>query len=287
MEKKIIGTICVISLMLVFLGTSVNADHEEISTADYIISQNCNECPINITVHDAWDLLTDTGNGIQIPIDVRSEQEWNYGFIDTPYPECPRWYVYEEFQYNATFLQWFIDEYAGQELVIYCASGMRSKIVSSILCDTGFTGIVNNMLGGINAWKDEGYPIRNNTPPAAPDLNGPTNVKVNTPTNYMFSTTDLESDVVYYWIKWCEDNITEWDGPYASGEEVVFIHSWCHKGTFTIKAKAMDFYGYEGNWTELEIIVPRNKIVNRPLIQFLQSHPNLFPILQKLLLIIK
>ena len=91
--------------MLVFLGSSVNASNEEISTADYKISQNCNECPINITVHDAWDLLTDSGNGIQIPIDVRSEQEWNYGFIDTPFPECPRWYVYDEFQYNETFFE--------------------------------------------------------------------------------------------------------------------------------------------------------------------------------------
>ena len=140
------------------------------------------------------------------------------------------------------------------------------------------------MLGGINDWKVEGYPIRNNTPPAAPDLNGPTTVKVNIPTDYTLSTTDTESDVVYYYIDWCGDCVTEWDGPYASGEEVVFTNSWCDKGTFTIKAKAKDFYGYEGNWTELEIIVPRNKIINRPLIQFLQSHPNMFLILQKMLL---
>ena len=220
MEKKIICQLCMISLMLVFLGASVNASNEEISTANYKISQNCNGCPINITVHDAWDLLTDTGNGIQIPIDVRSEQEWNYGFIDTPYPECPRWYVYDEFQYNETFLQWFINEFADQELVIDCASGMRSIIVSSLLCDANFTGIVYNMLGGINDWNDEGYPTRYNTPPVAPDIDGPKNVKVNTPTDYTLSTIDPESDVVYYWMKWGEDNVTEWNRPYATGEEV-------------------------------------------------------------------
>ena len=163
MVKKIILTFCVIGLMLGFLGTSVNAIKEEISFAESKISPNCQQCLINITVHDAWALLTDTGNGIQMPIDVRYEQEWEIGFIDTPYPESPRMYNYEEFEYNASFLQWFIDEFAGEELVIYCSGGTRSLIVSNVLCNAGFTGTVYNMLDGITDWIKEGYPIRNNT----------------------------------------------------------------------------------------------------------------------------
>jgi len=284
MEKKLIITICGISLMLVFSGPIVNAGSKEILNKNEIIPQNFNECLINITVHEAWDLLTDTGNGIQIPIDVRSKQEWNSGFIDTPYPECPRWYVYDEFQYNVTFLQWFIDEFADQELVIYCAGGHRSLLVSNILCDSGFTGTVNNMLGGINLWKNEGYPIRNNIAPEAPDINGPTQVNVDTPTDYILSTTDLESDVVYYWIKWCDDCTTEWDGPYESGEDVVFTNSWCHKGPFTIQAKAMDFYGLESDIRELEITVPRNKAINLNLIDMLfERFPQVVTMLKYLL----
>jgi rhodanese-related sulfurtransferase len=269
MVKKLIITVCIISLLLIFSGTIVNAGNVETSKFNEINLQNLDECPINISVHEAWELLTDTGNGIQIPIDVRYEQEWEYGFIDTPYPECPIRYDYDEFDYNETFLQWFINEYSGQELVIYCASGGRSRIVSNVLCDANFTGIVYNMLGGINDWKDVGYPIRNNTSPAAPELNGPTTVKVNTPTDYTLSTTDLENDAVFYWIQWCEDNITEWDGPYESGEEVVFTNTWCHKGTFIIKAKAMDFYGFESEITELEITVPRIKMINLNLLDIL------------------
>lgn len=269
MEKKLTITICGIFLMLVFSGTITNAGSEEISNTNEIILQNFNDCPINITVHDAWELLTDTGNGIQLPIDVRYEEEWNFAFIDTPYPECPIRYEYDEFQYNASFLQWFIDEFAEQDLVIYCASGGRSRIVSNILCDANFTGIVYNMLGGINDWKDEGYPVRNNTPPAAPDINGPTTVKVNTPTDYTLSTTDPESDVIYYWIKWCDNCTTEWDGPYESGEDVVFTYTWCHKGTFIIQAKAMDFYDLESDITELEITVPRNKAISLNLLDIL------------------
>ena len=269
MVKKLIITVCLISLMLIFSGTIVNAGSKEKSNLNEITLQYFNQCPINITNHEAWELLTDTGNGIQTPIDVRYQQEWEYGFIDTPYPECPIRYEYDEFQYNASFLQWFIDEFAGQELVLYCASGGRSRIVSNVLCYANFTGVVYNMLGGINDWKDEGYPIRNNTPPAAPELNGPTTVKVNTPTDYTLSTTDLESDVVYYWIDWGDDNVTEWDGPYASGEEVKFTNTWCNKGTFTIQAKAMDFYCLESEISELEITVPRNKLINLNLLDIL------------------
>jgi rhodanese-related sulfurtransferase len=263
--------------MLVFSGTIVNAGSEYISNSNEIITLNFNDCPINITVHEAWDLLTDTGNGVQIPIDVRYEQEWIYGFIDTPYPECPIRYEYDEFQYNASFLQWFIDEFQGKELVIYCAGGGRSRLVSNILCNSSFTGVVYNMLGGINNWKMEGYPIRNNTEPEAPDINGPKQVNVDTPTDYILTTTDFENDVVYYWIKWCDDCTTEWDGPYESGEEVVFTNTWCHKGTFTIQAKAMDFYGFESNTTELEITVPREKTFDlNPLNMLFERFPQIF-----------
>ena len=284
MENKLILTISGICLMLVFSGVTVNAGQEELSTIVDIKSQNYSECPINISVHEAWDLLTDTGNGIQIPIDVRYEIEWEEGFIDTPYPECPIRYEYDEFAYNETFLQWFIVEYAGQELVIYCSGGHRSIAVSNVLCNAGFTGTVNNMLGGINTWKAERYPIRNNTAPEAPEINGPTEVKVDTPTDFIFSTTDLESDVVYYWIKWCEDSITEWDGPYESEEEIIFTNSWDQTGTFTIKAIARDFYGFESDMTEFEVTIPRSKAFNSNLLGLLfERFPYAFPIIGKFL----
>ena len=31
---------------------------------------------IDITVEEAWEMLNDTSNGIQYPIDVRSDSEW-------------------------------------------------------------------------------------------------------------------------------------------------------------------------------------------------------------------
>jgi rhodanese-related sulfurtransferase len=268
--KKIVLAIIVIGMMLVSAGISVNAKKSEYNNLNSM-SLGLNDCPINITVEEAYNMLTSTADGIQMPVDVRRADEWVTGFIDTPWPECPIWYIKDLFQ-NETGLQNFMDMYDGQDIILYCKGGYRSLIVAYILCDAGFTGTVYNMLGGITAWIAEGYPIRNNTQPDAPNIDGPTNVKVNQKIEYTFSATDHESDVVYYWIKWCDDDChdeIEWDGPYASGEEVVFNNSWCHKGTHIIQAMARDFYGNESNVTEFEVTVPRSKSIEFKIIQLL------------------
>ncbi len=257
--KKLIIAICVIGMMLVTSGVSISATSEYLSYNS--MPQKLNDCPMNITVHEAWDMLTDTGNGIQIPIDVRRENEWNSGYIDTPWPECPIWYEKDLFQ-NETWLPIFMEMYDGKDIVLYCKGGYRSYLVSILLCDAGFSGIVYNMLGGITDWIAQGYPIRNNTQPEAPTIDGPTTVNVNQPIDYTFSTADAENDGVYYWIDWCgEGHCGEWRGPYASGDEVTFNHTWEKKGTYLIKVKVKDFYENESDLTEFEITVPRNKVV--------------------------
>ena len=117
---------------------------------------------IDITVDEAWDLLNDTSNGIQIPIDVRTEDEWKTEHIDTPYPENPRHHDYFEWSDSNVF-QEFISTYNGQDLIIYCASGGRSKSAANMLVENEFNGLVYNMLGGFNEWKNQGYPTEGYT----------------------------------------------------------------------------------------------------------------------------
>ncbi|MBF0281385.1 MAG: rhodanese-like domain-containing protein, partial [Zetaproteobacteria bacterium] len=45
-----------------------------------------------------------------------------------------------------------------KQIYLYCRSGMRSLTASTILVDAGFSR-VENVLGGINAWKDAGFPV--------------------------------------------------------------------------------------------------------------------------------
>jgi rhodanese-related sulfurtransferase len=279
----IFGTLTLM-LGLVF-GSAVNADDiQELQINDGNMKSE-NMCPIiNITVQEAWDLLTDTGNGIQYPIDVRRTDEWNQGFVDTPYPENTHYY----------FLDWlkadngtdFADKYNGTEVIMYCKGGYRSLVASYIVClESPFTGTIYNMLGGITAWINAGYPIRNNTKPLAPTISGPTHARAGEEYEYEFSTTDDEGDAVYYWVLWGDGcPAVEWIGPYTSGEIVKLNHTFENQGTYNITAKAKDFYGNESDIGSLEVTMPKNKeLAIRPLLQLLERFSNIYRILQNLL----
>jgi len=121
--------------------------------------------------------------------------------------------------------------------------------------------------------------------PAVPTIQGPADGKIKTLYNYTFSTIDAQGDSLYYFIDWGDEQSEDWVGPYASGEQVVIGHSWSEKETYTIKAKAKDVYGFEGDWGTLTVTMPCS--YNTPFMQFwiklLERFPNAFPILRQLL----
>ena len=98
---------------------------------------------------------------------------------------------------------------------------------------------------------------------------------------YTTSTTDPNDDMVYYKWDWGDGNLSDWIGPYNSGEEISMLHSW-NKGSYKISVKAMDANGDESPWSEpLPISMPRIKQSNRSLLfQLIQQ----FPILEKILI---
>jgi hypothetical protein len=56
------------------------------------------------------------------------------------------------------------------------------------------------------------------------------------------------------------------------------------KGTLIIESRAMNLFGnYDPTPASDEITVLRGKKINTPFLQFLLSHPNVFPLLQKLI----
>ena len=133
----------------------------------------------------------------------------------------------------------------------------------------GFNGTIYNMLGGITAWQDAGYPIRNNTPPAAPDIAGPDKGGPGVNLTFEFLTSDAEGDAVYYMVDWNDTTTPEWIGPYKKDVTVTLIHTWEEKGTYTISAKAKDFYGNESDWGTHILEIPRTRSSGFDLIQLI------------------
>jgi len=104
----------------------------------------------NITVDTAYSMIHRNHFFPDLVIlDVRNQSEYNinhlYGAVLVPLHEL-------ETRIGE------LEEYANNEIIVYCGSGGRSEIASGILADNGFTKVYN-MLGGITAWIEAEYPV--------------------------------------------------------------------------------------------------------------------------------
>jgi len=228
---------------------------------------------LNITVDDVKELCTDTANGIQNPIDVRYDYEWYSGFVDMPYPESTIWYTKPLLETHDG-LEKFLRDFEGNEVIFYCKGGYRSLLSSYIVMGAEFNGTIYNMLGGITAWQAAGFPIRNNTAPDAPTINGPDKDSAGANITFEFSTSDSENDGICYMIDW-GDGTNELTDLYAISETASIIHQWEEKGTYIITAKAVDFYGNESDNTTFSIKIPRNRATQSNILEWLfERFPN-------------
>ena len=124
-----------------------------------------------------------------------------------------------------------------------------------------------------------------NDQPAEPNIDGPPSGNAGEVYEYTFQTTDPDGNQVFYYIDWGDGDTIEWDGPYDSGEQVTFSHSWSTEATYTIRAQAKDVWDYESTWGELEVNMPRHRTSFDQLFlraqRFFIFLQNLFDILEK------
>ena len=102
--------------------------------------------------------------------------------------------------------------------------------------------------------------ILTDRPPNTPSIAGPPQGKPGVSYLYTFSSTDLDGDMVYYYIDWGDNQTSEWVGPYQSGATATVTHQWAEKGTYTIQAKAKDVFDVESDWASLEVTMPLDAI---------------------------
>jgi len=119
--------------------------------------------------------------------------------------------------------------------------------------------------------------------PSAPIVVGKLKGKTETSYDYIFRSTSPVGNDIYYQINWGDGTITDWIGPYDSGERITMNHSWMDKGTYTIKARAKDTNNLWGPWGVLKVTMPYSYEPQFPFIQWLLVRfPNAFPILRYL-----
>jgi hypothetical protein len=88
-------------------------------------------------------------------------------------------------------------------------------------------------------------------PPVKPQKPSGT-IKGSPGTEYTFTTTtsDPDSNTLYYLWSWGDGNESGWYGPYAPNIVAGASHVWNEKGTYEIKVKAKDEHGAESEWSD-------------------------------------
>jgi hypothetical protein len=123
----------------------------------------------------------------------------------------------------------------------------------------------------------EGYGFSWPEKPLTPQ--GEINGKVGESYTYISSTVDLDGDQIFYLFDWGDESNSGW---IEIGEA---SHSWAEDGDYEIRVKAKDVHDFESEWSDsLIVTMPKNKAIQRPILNWFQNHPNLFPILQRLFL---
>ena len=122
-------------------------------------------------------------------------------------------------------------------------------------------------------------------PPDKPSKpTGETSGKPGIEYSYTTSTNDLDEDKIFYMFDWGDNTMSDWLGPYNSGQTVQGNKTWVSQGVFEIKVVAKDEHGKFSDWSDpLSVTMPRTVGFRSFFLELLEQYPNMFSILRYLL----
>lgn len=121
-----------------------------------------------------------------------------------------------------------------------------------------------------------------NNPPDKPDIIGPSRGKPGIEYNYIFVTSDPEGDDVLYFVDWGDGTSTGWTDYVPSESNIMLSHTWDEIYDYSIRVKAKDINGLEGEWSDLiiEISVDSKDFLFQTIID-IANNPEVKELLEK------
>jgi hypothetical protein len=202
-------------------------------------------------------------------------EELTYTFVSNDFEEHDIYYYIE--WGDGTFDDWFGPYPSGEEAI--ASHSWNSDGEYEI------TAIAKDSHDSLSE-ESEPYPVRigNQSPPEAPEIDGPKKGGVGISYSFLFMTTDPDGDDVIYEIDWGDNSFDE-EGPIKSGEEIIINHAWDMPSTYVIRARAKDVpCNTYSDWSEMEIKIPRNRAFSINLVDFLfERFPQALNLIKELL----
>ncbi len=127
-----------------------------------------------------------------------------------------------------------------------------------------------------------------NHPPTTPDIDGPTEGSPGVVLCWTFHSDDPDNNLIKYIIKWGDGTSDETD--YHSDSKPVEVCHTFAKGDYIIEASSEDQKGLASgkNTYKVKITTPRSRTAYHPLLlRLFERFPNLFPMLERLLSLIR
>ncbi len=246
-------------------------------------------------------------NAWMVKIDEDGDEEWTKLFI-TPHGE-DRFAVHHNIQLTH-YGDYILTGVTNAKLPVYSVGDMWltktdengnilwEKIIGGSEYDSTYTvdltsdggyiisGMTKSFGTGdnFNAWlvKVSDYENKRPNKPEKPD--GKTRGKPGTEYTYSSVATEPDNECLYYIWDWGDGNYSYWLGPYESEQDAEATYVWEPKGEYSVRVKVKDVYGGESFWSDtLPVKMPKNKVIYRPFLQFLEKHPNLLSLLKFIL----
>ena len=125
-------------------------------------------------------------------------------------------------------------------------------------------------IGDFGEWENQA-PEKPTITASEEGINGETGTEY----EYIFSSIDPNGDDVQFFVEWGDetDFLTA-----LCDNSITVKKTWAEQGTYIIKAKSIDEYGYESDWTKLTITMPKSK--GKILDRFNLIFPDLFAMLK-------
>jgi hypothetical protein len=142
--------------------------------------------------------------------------------------------------------------------------------------------IVKCTSNGLFGYRVQTFTTIQDTAPATPSIQGPTEGKPKVEYSYYIMTVDPEGDEIFYYVDWGDSTNLSWFGPFASDENVSLSHTFTKKGSYTIRVQARDSYYAVSDWGTLQVTMPTES--SSPFIwMLLHRFPLIFSLLQQFL----